>query len=132
MLPTRREIILSAPALPALALPPAESAAPSTIAQIVHRLEELWSARDATFDQHAEPLGAAVAAGEAYFASIAPIEEEYQRLVRLLVATPATTAAELRLKAKVAGWHNVFPCPANLCPADALVWSLLSDLEGRA
>lgn len=132
---SRREIILSAPVVPVLALPAAAEVvgSPKTIAHIVRRLDELGQERDAVIDRHAVPFGFGRSAeGAAYFADAAAIDEEAARLVQQLVRTPARNLAEIRLKARITGEHNVFPCPADLCPADALFRSLLLDLGVEA
>jgi hypothetical protein len=128
---SRREIILSAPAVPILAMPTAAKVGgpPTTVWQIVRRLDELSAEHDALFSCHAVPFGPGrTAISDAYVSGAAVIEEESERLVQLLVGTRASTAAEIRLKARIVGEHNVFPCPADLCPADALFRSLLLDL----
>lgn len=56
------------------------------------------------------------------------MDAEQQCLVLRLVQAPARGLTEARLKTKVAGWYNAFSNPADLCPADALVRSLLIDL----
>jgi hypothetical protein len=104
---SRRDIILSLPAVPILARPVASEGVivPTTVAQIVARLDEL---QDVT--------GAAAT------------EAERDRLVQQLVRTPAVNSTEIRLRARVVGEHIVFPCPDDLCTADGLFRRLLLDL----
>jgi hypothetical protein len=128
---SRREIILSAPVVPMMAMPTAAEVVgpPTTVAQIVRRLDELGHELDALMDLHAVPAGSGrTATNDAYAASAVAIDEQSARLIQQLVRTPAANLAAIRLKARIVGEHNVFPCPDDLCPADALFRSLLLDL----
>ncbi|WP_424813546.1 hypothetical protein [Roseococcus sp. YIM B11640] len=130
---TRRDILLAVPLGPALPLPGKPASAPLTLAQMVQRLEDLSAESDALTERHALPIkGGYTAGGHAYLAALEALDSEAGLVLQQLIGTRAVSDAEIRLKAKVVAQYNVFVTPADLCPADALLRSLLQDLGAVA